>query len=194
MNRAVALTSFLAISGLAFASINAVGGIEVQSAPVVDIGGPFELIDHNNIARRDSDFQGRHMLVYFGYNWCPDICPTTLYNMSSALDLLGERDANRVQPIYISLDPRRDSPDDLKDYIQSFHPSFVALTGSEQEVSAVAKAYGVDYEKVWDSSGDFYYVDHTALIFLLDSKGNFVRFFSHEAQGKEIAQGLRETF
>lgn len=155
------------------------------------IGGPFELVDQNGEVRRDSDFRGQFMLVYFGYNWCPDICPMTLWQVSAALDRLGDR-AGQVQPIYITVDPERDTVDAMKHYASHFHPSLVALTGSQAQIAHVAGAYHVQYEKSGNVDGDDYYVDHTAYIFLMDPSGAFLRFFSHEALAEEIASGVQD--
>ncbi|MEM7124451.1 MAG: SCO family protein [Pseudomonadota bacterium] len=155
----------------------------------VAIGGPFELVDQNGEVRSDSDFRGQFMLVYFGYNWCPDICPTTLWQVSAALDRLGEQ-AGQVQPIYITVDPERDTVDSMKYYASHFHPSLVALTGSQAQIADVASAYQVEYAKSGNVDGDDYYVDHTAYVFLMDPSGNFLRLFSHEALAEEIASGV----
>lgn len=176
---------------LCAAPIAAAVGDDSEATLRAAIGGPFELVDQNGEVRRDSDFRGQFMLVYFGYNWCPDICPTTLWQVSAALDRLGDR-AGHVQPIYITVDPERDTVADMKIYASHFHPSLVALTGGEAQIADVANAYHVEYEKSGNVDGDDYYVDHTAYVFLMDPSGNFLRFFSHEAQAEEIASGVQE--
>ena len=154
------------------------------------IGGPFMLVDQNGDSVTDQDFAGSFMLIAFGYTNCPDICPTTLMTMASAINVLGA-DAAKVRPIFISVDPARDTPERLKEYVESFGPSFVGLTGPEPFVANVAKKYGVTYVKVADPSGG-YSVDHTAGIFLMAPDGAFVDRYSYEISAKELAASIRE--
>ena len=172
-------------------SLSAKAGNNSEVPPHIEIGGPFELTDQHGAVRRDTDFRGRYMLVYFGYNWCPDVCPTSLYNMSVALDKLGPT-AAFVQPIYITVDPERDTVEAMKDYAEHFHPSLVALTGRKAEIYAAARAYRVYFEKTGDVEGQDYFMDHTAFIYLMDTSGKFLRYFSHEAMAEEIATGIKE--
>lgn len=166
-------------------------GAESQAAPKVQIGGPFELVDQHGAVRQDSDFRGRYMLVYFGYNWCPDVCPTSLLNITLALEKL-DGIAPPIQPIYITVDPERDTVEEMKAYAEHFHPSLVALTGNQTQIAKAADAYYVVYEKAGEDGSADYFVDHTAFIYLMDPEGNFVRFFSHEAMAEEIATGVLE--
>src|SRR5690606_11015171 len=117
------------------------GGISgsVRTVGEALVGGPFALTDHTGERVTDQDFRGRYMLVYFGYTWCPDVCPTELQVISSALDELGDK-AAQIRPIFITVDPERDTVAQMADYVANFHPSFVGLTGSSEEVAAVAKA------------------------------------------------------
>ena len=111
------------------------------------IGGPFELIDHTGVRRTDADYRGKLALIYFGYTYCADVCPTDLQAMASALDLLGDG-ARAVQPLFITIDPERDTPGHLANYVPLFHPRLVGLTGEADAVRRVARAYKVHYAKV----------------------------------------------
>ena len=151
-------------------------------------GGPFELIDYNGIVRTDKDFRGKFMLIYFGYTSCPSICPTNLQHMAEALDALGE-DANKIQPLFITVDPERDTQDVVKDYVGYFGPSFVGLTGSEAQVRRVAKAYRVHRRKIIEdnSAPDDYLVDHASLTLLVGPQGGFKTLFAHNTSGAVMA-------
>jgi len=140
------------------------------------VGGPFALTDQTGQIRTDSDFRGRLMLVYFGFTYCPDVCPTDLQAIALTLDKLG-RDADRVQPLFITIDPERDTSAHLAEYVPLFHPRLVGLTGSAEAIRKVADAYKVYYAKVpFKDAGD-YTVDHTAYIYLMDRDGNYLGFF-----------------
>jgi protein SCO1/2 len=154
------------------------------------IGGPFMLVDQNGASVTDEDFAGAFMLIAFGYTNCPDICPTTLMTIAGAMNGLGP-EAAKVRPIFISVDPARDTPERLQEYVGSFGPSFVGLTGPEPFVANVAKKYGVTFAKVADPSGG-YSVDHTAGIFLMGPDGAFIERFSYDISAKELAASIRE--
>ena len=159
------------------------------------IGGPFELTDQNGQVRTAADFQGRHMLIYFGYTFCPDICPTSLLSMTQALDLLGEEHAaaaKKIAPIFITIDPDRDTVEALAAYAPSFHENLVALTGSADQVAEAAKAYRVFYRKHEDDGSGDYLVDHSSYVYLMGPEGGYVSHFAHTAQADEIAAGLRK--
>ncbi|QOZ28671.1 SCO family protein [Bradyrhizobium sp. CCBAU 51753] len=139
------------------------------------VGGPFTLTDQAGHERSDRDFRGRLMLVYFGFTTCPDVCPTDLQAIGLALDRLG-RDADQVQPIFITVDPERDTASHLADYVPLFHPRLIGLTGSSDAIRRVADAYKVYYAKVPLQDAD-YTVDHTAYIYLMDRDGSYLGFF-----------------
>jgi cytochrome oxidase Cu insertion factor (SCO1/SenC/PrrC family) len=139
------------------------------------VGGPFRLTDHHGRMRRDSDFRGKLMLVYFGYTTCPDICPTDLQQIGQALELLGTS-ASEVVPIFITLDPQRDTRKLLSAYLPSFHQQIVGLTGSEADIRQVARAYRVFHEKVPVSGWLRYTVDHSAFIYLMGREGQYLGF------------------
>jgi protein SCO1/2 len=137
----------------------------------VRIGGAFTLTDQNGQARSDRDFHGRWVLVYFGYSYCPDVCPTTLQEIVDALHRLGSR-ASQIVPIFITLDPERDHPRTLKKYLSAFGPEFVGLTGTAAQIASVAHAYGVYYAK-HKLPGNSYSIDHTSALYLLAPNGRF---------------------
>jgi cytochrome oxidase Cu insertion factor (SCO1/SenC/PrrC family) len=153
------------------------------------IGGPFRLTDQNGQLRTDADFRGQYLLVFFGYSNCPDVCPTTLQTLTTALDKLGA-DAAKVTPIFITVDPARDTPSALKDYAANFTPRLVALSGSPADIAAVAKAYRIYYKNADD--GPNYSMDHTALVYLMGPDGKYLAHFGTEATADDIAKSLRQ--
>ncbi len=165
-----------------------------------DFGGPFSLIDQNGQRRTDQDFRGKYMLIYFGYTWCPDICPTTLATEAEALDKLGPG-ASRVVPIFVSVDPKRDTPEKLKTYLSSFDakpPSarnnFIGLTGSDGEIARAARAYRVYYRPHLDGytqNGSDYSVEHSTEVYLMSPEGKFVSWYSAGIQPDELAADLK---
>lgn len=169
------------------------GGISgaVRSAGQALVGGPFTLTDHTGKRVTDKDFRGRYMLVYFGYTWCPDVCPTELQVISAALESMGTA-AERIQPIFITVDPERDTVAQMAEYVGSFHERLIGLTGSPEEIAAIAKAYRVYYAKA-DSSDENYAVDHSSLIYLMGPDGKFVTHFPYGTDPKKLAKGLTEA-
>ena len=140
------------------------------------IGGPFRLTDQNGRPVTDEDFRGKPFLVFFGYTHCPDVCPTTLFDVSEVMRHLGP-DADKTAALFITVDPERDTPATLKDYLGSFDPHLRGITGAPDAVAAVAKEYRVYYKKVPTENGD-YSMDHTAIVYLMDKEGRFVSPFS----------------
>ena len=163
----------------------------VTSTGVADIGGAFELVDHTGRVVTQADFAGDFMLVYFGFTSCPDICPTAMQAVAEALDDLGE-EAPRVRPVLITVDPERDTPAVLADYVAHFHPRLVGLTGTAQQIAVAAKAYKMYYAKVPSEDGD-YVMDHSAILYLMGPDGRYIRHFTHGAGADEIAAALREA-
>lgn len=141
-----------------------------QNASRVPIGGPFKLTSHEGKPFTDQDLKGKPFAVFFGFTHCPEVCPTTLYDLTQDLEALGS-DADRLRVAFITVDPAQDTPEQMKTYLSSFDPRIVGLSGTEDEIAAAAKAYKVFYRKVPTESG--YTMDHTATIFLMDSKGEF---------------------
>ncbi|MGB8275023.1 MAG: SCO family protein [Alphaproteobacteria bacterium] len=146
----------------------------------VAIGGPFALTDQKGTPRTDADFRGRLMLVYFGYSFCPDVCALTLSNMGAALDRLGDK-ADEVTPIFITIDPERDTVARLAEYAKNFTPRLVALTGTKEQIAAAAKAYHVYYARNDEAGGKDYLMDHTSIIYLMDRQGRYLAHFGHTA-------------
>lgn len=160
-------------------------GASVGSA----IGGPFKLTDQNGRLVTDQDFRGHPFLVFFGFTHCPDACPTTLFEVSEVLGKLGP-DAERVAALFVTIDPERDTPEQLKDYLSSFNPRLVGLTGDPAEIAAITKAYRV-YAKKVPLEGDNYTMDHTALVYLMDKEGRFVGSFNLKRPPEAAAADLR---
>jgi protein SCO1/2 len=172
---------------------NPQGGQPVQSSGAALIGGPFSLVGADGKPVTDRDFRGRYMLIFFGFTHCPDICPAELQVIAQALEQLGDK-AKKVVPILITLDPERDTPQAMANYVTSFGPNFVGLTGSPEAIAAAAKAYRVAYSKVEnkDSAGD-YSVDHSALVYLMDPEGRYVTHFSYGLSADQMAEKLGKS-
>lgn len=154
------------------------------------IGGPFQLTDQNGKRFTDADLKGKWSLVFFGFTHCADTCPTTLNEMSQALDQLGsERDKVRI--VFISVDAERDTPEVMKSYVSSFDPSIVALTGTVDEVKEAAKAYRVYYAKHPLADGG-YDMDHSAVIYVMDPQGRFTATLTPEAPAAEMTARLKK--
>jgi cytochrome oxidase Cu insertion factor (SCO1/SenC/PrrC family) len=154
------------------------------------IGGPFELVDHTGKRRTDVDFRGKLLLVYFGFTYCPDICPTDLQAIGLALDRLGETGA-AVQPLFITLDPDRDTPQHLAEYVALFHPRLIGLSGEAASIQQAARAYRVYYAKVPREDGSDYTVDHSGFIYLMDRAGQYLGFFPPGTPPDRMANDLR---
>jgi cytochrome oxidase Cu insertion factor (SCO1/SenC/PrrC family) len=153
------------------------------------IGGPFALIDHTGKPRTAADFQGKLLLVYFGFTYCPDVCPTDLQNIGLALDKLGAA-GNAVQPLFITVDPERDTAAHLADYVPMFHPRLIGLTGDATAIQKAADAYRVYYTKVPLKDGD-YTVDHSAFIYVMGREGQYLGFLPPGTTPERIAEALR---
>src|SRR4051812_6963742 len=155
------------------------------------VGGPFELIDHTGQTRTERDFRGRLMLVYFGFTYCPDVCPTDLQAIGLTLDKLGA-DADNVQPLFVTVDPERDTREHLSEYVKLFHPRLIGLTGSADAIRRAADAYKVYYAKVPPAKdGEYYTVDHTAFIYLMDRDGNYLGFFPPGTSADRMVEIIR---
>ena len=153
------------------------------------VGGPFELTDQDGRRVTEADFSGRLMLVYFGFTYCPDICPAGLQVVTAALDELGA-DSDRVAPIFVTVDPERDTPEQMKQYVSSFHKSFTGLTGTPEDIAKAAKAYRVYYRKVQDEALSEYTMDHTSFLYLMGADGQFITHFPHTIAPEKLAERL----
>ncbi len=166
---------------------------QVMSVGKATVGGPFTLTDHTGRRVTDKDFRGKYMLVYFGFTYCPDVCPSGLQVMSAALDQLGAK-AEKITPMFISVDPERDTPEQLAQYVPSFHPRLIGLTGTPEEIQAVAKAYRVYYRKVKDEKSTAEYtVDHTSIIYLMGPEGEFITHFTHATPVATMVEKLEKV-
>jgi protein SCO1/2 len=160
------------------------------------IGGPFELVDQEGATRTDADFRGSYMLIYFGFTYCPDLCPTTLLNISDALEdlrTLAPSKAERVVPVFISVDPERDTPDVLRSYAAPFDPRLVALTGTPRALAAVGRTYGVFAAKVPTGEPGGYVMDHTGFVYLIGPDGKYVQHFESDFSVDDLVEALSEA-
>ena len=154
------------------------------------IGGPFKLTDQNGQTITDGDLKGHPFLVFFGFTNCPEVCPTALFDISEIFTALGS-DADKLNALFITVDPERDTPAKLKDYLSSFNPRLKGVGGDADALAAVAKAYRVYYKKVPLKDGD-YTMDHTAIVYLMDKDGRFVSPFSLKRKPDVSAAELRK--
>jgi protein SCO1/2 len=154
------------------------------------IGGPFLLADQRGQRSGPAQWRGKIVLLYFGYTACPDACPTDLAAIGAAIDALGSI-GSKVQPVFVTLDPLRDTPELIGRYAEAFHPRFAALSGSEAQTREVATAYKVSYEKIANARKDGYSIDHTSFTYVLDAQGNYVGFFPPGTSAARIAERLR---
>lgn len=177
---------------VAVAAIVAVYVWREDGGGIARIGGPFTLVDHTGAERTEAHLKGRHALIYFGYSFCPDVCPTALADMLIALDELGP-DAGKVQPVFITIDPDRDTPAALGKYVGNFHPRLIGLSGSPAQIGQAARSYRVYYAKVDDpKAGENYLMDHSSVIYLMDPDGRYLTHFSHGIAPDRMAKRLRE--
>jgi protein SCO1/2 len=155
------------------------------------VGGPYTLTDQNGEKRASGDFHGKYQLIYFGYSFCPDVCPTTLAVMAQALDAMGA-DSRRIVPVFITIDPERDTPDMLKKYVAAFGPQFVGLTGSPAEIAAVEKEYRVYAKKQPLGDGkNGYGMDHSSVIYLMGPDGRMVTFYDELVSPEALTKDLK---
>ncbi len=180
------LTGLMVFTGV---FLYATGNLGSNSLGTSAIGGPFKLIDQNGASVTDSDIKGRPFLVFFGYTHCPDICPATLFEVSEVMRALG-KDADRTGALFITVDPERDTPAAMKDYLSSFDSHLRGATGDRAAIDAAEKAYRVYAKKVPTTNGD-YSMDHTALVYLMDKQGRFVAPFSLKRRPEDAAADLR---
>ena len=156
----------------------------------VSVGGPFRLIDQTGQPVTEAAFRGRFMLIYFGYTFCPDVCPTELQTLATALDQLGP-DASKIVPLFITVDPERDTVAILKDYVPLFDKRLVGLTGTPAEIAAVTKAYRVYYAKSTPKDSTTYLMDHSSFLYLMGPDGTFRALFRQGMAPDELAKALR---
>jgi cytochrome oxidase Cu insertion factor (SCO1/SenC/PrrC family) len=155
------------------------------------IGGAFALTDHTGRARTDRDFRGKYLLVYFGFTFCPDVCPTDLQAIGLAMDQLGAR-AEAVQPLFVTLDPARDTVDQLAQYVPLFHPKLIGMTGDEAAIARAAEAYRVYFKRVpFAENAVDYTVDHSAFVYLVDPEGKYLGFFPPGTPAERMVEMIK---
>ncbi|OGG94253.1 MAG: hypothetical protein A2527_04970 [Candidatus Lambdaproteobacteria bacterium RIFOXYD2_FULL_50_16] len=157
-----------------------------------DIGGDFELIDQNNKPFKLSSLKGKAVILFFGYLTCPDVCPTTLMELKQLREDLG-RDAERMQVLFVSVDPERDTPEKLKDYLTNFDPAFLGLTGTPEVIAKVAQQYKVAYSRREQRSSMGYTVDHSAASYLVDTKGELRYIFAFKTKIPFMVKGVKKV-
>jgi protein SCO1 len=171
-------------------------GPRVHTTGTADIGGPFTLVDQNGKTVSDRDFRGKYMLIFFGFTHCPDICPAELQVMSSALNGLGPK-TEEVVPIFVTLDPKRDTPEAVGAYLKNFGKNFVGLTGSPEAIDKAAKAYRVSYqtfEYKGKDGNEGYSIDHSALVYLMDKDGQYLTHFAYGTAAAKMTETMRRYF
>ncbi len=161
-----------------------------QQVAGVQIGGPFALTDQNGETKTEKSWPGQYLILYFGFTHCPDVCPLGLNNITEALNALPDDTVSRIQPVFITVDPLRDNADALKNYVPLFHKKLVGLTGTEQQIEDVKKAYRVYAQKQGD--GRDYMVNHSAFTYLMSPKGELLRAFPHNTPPSEMADVIKE--
>ena len=168
------------------------GGGGPGSRGIAAIGGPFTLTDHTGKTRTEQDLKGSYSLIYFGYTFCPDVCPTALQAISNAMGRLGKDLQDNITPIFITIDPSRDTVEHLSLYLENFHPRMIGLTGTEVQIAKVARAYRIFYTKSKDTdSTTDYLMDHSSIVFLMDPKGMYVTHFTHTSTPERMAKALK---
>ena len=155
------------------------------------VGGPFALIDQTGKKRTDADFRGKLLIVYFGYTTCPDICPTELMQIGLAIDKLGSAGGD-IQPLFISVDPERDTTSVLARYVANFHPRLIGLTGTPEQIRAVADAYKAYYARYSPPDGAIYLIDHTGFVYLMGRTGEYLGFFPPGTSADRMVEIIRQ--
>lgn len=186
---AIAVSSWVAWSWITSVDRGTTAGQGGAMRTEANIGGPFQLVDHHGRPVTDKSFQGSFLLIYFGYGFCPDVCPTELANMAAAVDMLGPK-ADQVVPLFITVDPERDTPGFLADYVANFHPRLTGLTGTKENIAAVAKAYKVYFARSPGSAGDDYLMDHTGFVYLMGPNGKFLTLFRGQTAPEAMAEAI----
>jgi cytochrome oxidase Cu insertion factor (SCO1/SenC/PrrC family) len=184
----------LAVTGIVIAAIAAfvLYGGGTGGKGVASIGGPFSLTDNKGQTKTDRDFRGRYMLIYFGYTYCPDVCPTALQSMTQAMDRLAPETQAKITPIFITIDPERDTAKQLDAYVENFHPRMVGLTGTPEQIAQTARLYRVYFGRAKDSGQESteYLMDHSSIIFLMNPEGDYVTHFTHATTPEKMAERL----
>lgn len=188
--------ALLIAAGIAILAVQVIEGGPNTSGGIVGqatVGGPFELTDGDGETVTEADFADKYMVVYFGFTYCPDICPTELISIADGIDMMDAEAAQQFRPIFITVDPERDTPDVVKEYASNFHDRMIGLTGTPDQIRAAAKAYRVYYAKQEPEDPNVpYLMAHSSFIYVMDHQGRYVRHFSMGTQPEEIAAGLAD--
>jgi len=188
----IALASLVGLAiaaGIAWWQVNSAARMAGTGLP--PLGGPFTLVDHTGRTVTQADFGGRLKLIYFGYTYCPDVCPTELSSMAAAMDQLGA-DGERVQPLLITIDPARDTVPHMAGYVSLFHPRLVGLTGTPEQIATAARAYRVYYAKAPNGGEADYLMDHSSFVYLTAADGTVKAVFPARTAPEAMAEGIRK--
>ena len=163
----------------------------VRTSGTALVGGSFEMIDQDDKTVSEKDFHGKYMLIFFGYTFCPDICPTELQVITGALEQLGDK-AKNIQPVFVTIDPERDTPEVMKEYVSNFYPGMIGLTGTAEQLALMARKYRVFYSKAAQAgeSADEYTMDHSSILYLMGPDGAFVKHFSYGTDAAKLATSI----
>lgn len=179
-----------ALAALLMIGVGAIVWLTTGADGPLGIGGPFKLVDQDTRPVTEQTYRGKYMLVYFGFTFCPDVCPTTLNHVADALDRLGDK-ADKLVPILITVDPKRDTPEAMKQYVAAFTPRMVGLTGTPEQAAAAARAYRVYFKESRTGPGpNDYTMDHSSILYLMGPDGAFIAPLRAEASGEQIAADL----
>jgi cytochrome oxidase Cu insertion factor (SCO1/SenC/PrrC family) len=191
LTRRIAFASMALLAAAAIATFALLYAPErLRSSGEALVGGPFAMVRHDGVAVTDKDFLGKPMLLFFGFTFCPDVCPTELQVMAEALKQLGPK-ATDIQPILVSIDPARDTPDVMKAYVANFGDQFIGLTGSDAQVAAMASAYRVYFQKVENKQSPAdYQMDHSSILYLMGPDGKFLKHFTYSTDASALAEGI----
>eukprot|EP00216_Chloropicon_sp_CCMP2111_P000568 CAMPEP_0198236806 /NCGR_PEP_ID=MMETSP1446-20131203/2693_1 /TAXON_ID=1461542 ORGANISM="Unidentified sp, Strain CCMP2111" /NCGR_SAMPLE_ID=MMETSP1446 /ASSEMBLY_ACC=CAM_ASM_001112 /LENGTH=202 /DNA_ID=CAMNT_0043918745 /DNA_START=222 /DNA_END=830 /DNA_ORIENTATION=- len=166
---------------------------ELPSVGKAALGGPFALVGPNGKEFKSEDLNGEFCLLYFGFTFCPDICPAELEKIAEAVDLTEKASGRKIQPVFVTIDPERDSTSQVNEYCSEFHPRMIGLTGSKHQIEKVTKSYRVYFTKATDGEADDdddYLIDHSIITYLLDPEGNFVKFFGKNSTANDMSMDI----
>lgn len=165
------------------------GKTNIESADTT-LGGNFELTDQNGQLFNSNRLKGKFSVIYFGFTYCPDICPTTLQKLTDVIETLDKYKID-VTPVFITIDPQRDKPELLKEYLGHFHPKFIGLSGTEEQIKKVADLFKVYYAEATTGDKEHYMMDHSSFVYLMDKKGHYLKLFYLDSSAKEIIEFIR---
>lgn len=195
MGNSLTRRSLIAVSLLALAACGSGGKTDSSGSGKALVGGPFALIDQDGTPRTEQSWPGKYLLVYFGYTFCPDVCPIDLQRNAAALKILEEEAPailEKIQPLFITVDPERDTPDVMKAYVNAFGPRFVGLTGTPAQIEAAKKTYRVFAQKRQDEGSSEYLMDHTSVTYLMAPNGDYLTVFGSGTMAQAMATTLKE--